>query len=392
MKKILKLILGVFIAFSFSSLASCNQNNDVKKETTTEHNYGTLNKGYPATFFSDGQIDYYYCADCKKYFDSDKNEVNSIKIPRLSYENVSIYLNGKCHKCSNVHFLEKNSIEWYFRDLDLKTGDVISIVDIENSQIVHKFEANVFSNITEDYKIKEELLKARAILLYKDNKLTLSVEGTKDDVFFSTGSSEKIMENQSSSDYYDINHPEMSGLANSIYAVHCIFQQKGDVFNIHFKNDYYYTLAKDDSCFETIERDGKNYIKCNQTGWYDIYFNVITRQISFFCYEYPNYDFYLHTYDESGSNQLMSIDGTNAVAYLTCDLEANKLYYILAVNKEDKEDQAMLGEVDSNLGSTSTLGEYKLFQVNESGRYKIEVSLLFWKPTVKLNFIKLYKE
>ena len=47
---------------------------DVTVTIAISHNLGTLNEETPATCINDGMKAHYYCSDCKKFFDADKNE------------------------------------------------------------------------------------------------------------------------------------------------------------------------------------------------------------------------------------------------------------------------------------------------------------------------------
>lgn len=47
---------------------------DVSVTIAISHNFGALNEETPATCINDGMKAHYYCSDCKKFFDADKNE------------------------------------------------------------------------------------------------------------------------------------------------------------------------------------------------------------------------------------------------------------------------------------------------------------------------------
>ncbi len=50
-----------------------------------EHNFGTLNEEVPATCSKEGTIAHYNCSNCGGYFDTDKNEVSSLSIPKIDH-------------------------------------------------------------------------------------------------------------------------------------------------------------------------------------------------------------------------------------------------------------------------------------------------------------------
>lgn len=60
---------------------------DVTVTITISHNLGTLNEETPATCIADGMKAHYYCSDCGKYFDENKNETTeeALKTPVSPY-------------------------------------------------------------------------------------------------------------------------------------------------------------------------------------------------------------------------------------------------------------------------------------------------------------------
>ena len=60
---------------------------DVTVTVAISHNLGTLNEETPATCIDDGMKAHYYCSDCGKYFDEDKNETTeeALKTPVSPY-------------------------------------------------------------------------------------------------------------------------------------------------------------------------------------------------------------------------------------------------------------------------------------------------------------------
>ena len=54
-------------------------------KTLAEHAYGTLHEATEPTCFSEGNVAYYECAVCKKYFDADHNEITSYVIEKTQH-------------------------------------------------------------------------------------------------------------------------------------------------------------------------------------------------------------------------------------------------------------------------------------------------------------------
>lgn len=61
-----------------------------------EHDYGTLIAEIPATCNAEGTIAHYECSKCHKYFDKNKNEVDSLTIEKSNSHN---FVNGECTVC-----------------------------------------------------------------------------------------------------------------------------------------------------------------------------------------------------------------------------------------------------------------------------------------------------
>lgn len=54
-------------------------------KTLAEHAYGTLHEATEPTCFSEGNVAYYECAVCKKYFDADHNEITSYVLEKTQH-------------------------------------------------------------------------------------------------------------------------------------------------------------------------------------------------------------------------------------------------------------------------------------------------------------------
>ncbi len=54
-------------------------------KTLAEHDYGTLHEATEPTCFSEGNVAYYECAVCKKYFDADHNEITSYVLEKTQH-------------------------------------------------------------------------------------------------------------------------------------------------------------------------------------------------------------------------------------------------------------------------------------------------------------------
>ena len=101
------------------------------------HNWGDLNYGYPATFTEDGIIDHYQCGECGKYFDANKQEVDSIVIPKLSTD-LSICVNG-IPVALVLTDEDENRLVWTLEGLSVEEGDVITICQTGEPNIVYSY-------------------------------------------------------------------------------------------------------------------------------------------------------------------------------------------------------------------------------------------------------------
>lgn len=73
-------------------------------KTLAEHAYGTLHEATEPTCFSEGNVAYYECAVCKKYFDADHNEITSYVLEKTQH-NLGAWQkgdeNGHTRACQN---------------------------------------------------------------------------------------------------------------------------------------------------------------------------------------------------------------------------------------------------------------------------------------------------
>ncbi len=117
MKKPLRFLLCVFAVCLAGCIGACGSNPTSQPSTPVDdtpvvqpdnppvvehvHNYGTLVE-YDSSSCPDtpGHIAYYHCEECGKYFDEDKNEVESIELPpAASHEKkTSFYICAGCRK------------------------------------------------------------------------------------------------------------------------------------------------------------------------------------------------------------------------------------------------------------------------------------------------------
>ena len=138
--------------------------------TTTEHehDYGKLQSGKVPSFFHNGNIQYFHCDKCGKYFDINKNEVDTINIPKLS-KDLALYTNGEY--CCDFSLVEEGDdyIKWRIVNAYLNKNDIISIrsKDDERREFQFKYVSSYYY-----------LYDSKCIDTYKN--ATINVTYTKD--------------------------------------------------------------------------------------------------------------------------------------------------------------------------------------------------------------------
>ncbi|MBQ3002452.1 MAG: hypothetical protein IJD82_01845, partial [Clostridia bacterium] len=149
-----------------------------ERELVHEHVLGDLNYGYPATFVEDGVIDHYRCGGCEAYFDANKEEVDSIVIPKLSTD-LSVCVNG-----IPVSLLlteqDENMLVWTLEGLSVTQGDVITVCQTDDTEITYSyFAGGDGNNVDTEGKILTTASSADVMLTWTPNGLMLSVSGYK---------------------------------------------------------------------------------------------------------------------------------------------------------------------------------------------------------------------
>ena len=139
------------------------------------HEYGSMYWGKSANFWEDGNIEYYQCETCEKYFDNEYNEVKTPVIPKYS-TNISICVNGVP---TALVLGEHNDsfIEWSLEGLSVTKGDVITICQTDNREISHNYFAE--GNVDTDGKIITTAASANVLLTATPNGLMLFIDGYK---------------------------------------------------------------------------------------------------------------------------------------------------------------------------------------------------------------------
>lgn len=208
------------------------------------HNYGSLYYAREATFFSDGNIAYYYCEECDKYFDENKNEVETVVIPRLSTDIVLI-VNGTEVVDLLLSSKEENTISWTLSNISLKKDDLIEVADKTDNTKKYKYFVNTSSNITKDSKVHNDVDSGSVNIVGTLNGLQLSISGFEyDGITVKVKSGEEVNEYPMNSVEYNFGTPTNSYIYGYLYL------KQGDVIEVYdHDNDVSYgfsSVSRDD--------------------------------------------------------------------------------------------------------------------------------------------------
>ena len=149
----------------------------IAEETSDEHvhEYGSLYWGKSANFWEDGNIEYYQCSECGKYFDKDYNEVETVIIPKYS-KNISICVNGT-PTALVIGEQTDSFIEWSLEGLSVTKGDVITLCQTDDTDMVYDYFAE--GNVDRDGKILTTANATNVVLTATPNGLMLFIDGYK---------------------------------------------------------------------------------------------------------------------------------------------------------------------------------------------------------------------
>ena len=149
-----------------------NPNNNTVSNTTNahEHTYTHYDKE-DASYFDEGNIEYYYCSECNKYFDKDKKEISleNTKISKLTPD-FSVKVNNDNFKMT-LAGNENNHIVLKYEISNLKQNDLIKIID--NNK---KAETSYFSDDLTNNLVSNDFAKACFTLDITPNGLYLSLD------------------------------------------------------------------------------------------------------------------------------------------------------------------------------------------------------------------------
>lgn len=147
----------------------------VAEKALENHEFGAMYYARRADFFYDGNIAYYQCSKCEKYFDEQYNEVETVVIPKHS-TNLSICVNG-VPTALVLGEQREGYITWSLEGLSVKKGDVITICQTNNLELTYNYFAD--GNVGEDKKILTTAGSANVHLTATPNGLMLFIDGYK---------------------------------------------------------------------------------------------------------------------------------------------------------------------------------------------------------------------
>ncbi len=174
--------INVTIANGVLSFETSSFSEFVLAEKAHEHTFGSLYYAVPASFLADGNIAYYQCSGCHKYFDSNREEVSTIVIPKLSSE-IVLMVNGTERAEFTKDEEDDTHILWSLDSISLKKDDVITIAAKADNTTTYSFYPNTNTNITEENKVHNDVTSATVSVVCTPNGLTVSISGFEYDGF-----------------------------------------------------------------------------------------------------------------------------------------------------------------------------------------------------------------
>ncbi len=140
-----------------------------------QHYYDRVDHKAPS-YINDGNIEYYYCCFCDKYFDEEYNEISKedTVIPKLSTD-LYLYVNGES---KGIFSFSKDNyyLNWEMANVRLKANDEISLVFADDPTNTYSYTIVEDSNLTEEGKVFDDVDNATIkITQYGYYKYTLKM-------------------------------------------------------------------------------------------------------------------------------------------------------------------------------------------------------------------------
>ncbi len=249
-------------------------------DTPHVHDYYLCLENKP-TFFKDGHITYYYCYDCRKYFDEDFNEISeeSTIIPKLS-RNLVLNVNGEKRAEFTVQGDSDESLTAELTGISLKKDDLITFTtnDKLGAQVICYPEAiytdadNNFS-LLRNGKVHNDV-DAATITIRGDRfgQLGIYISGVKYDIYYrhSVGSAINMVE------------PDSNGVISlKQFKTHdgawlILFNKVYDIFD--YIRGFELSTELSSEVVSISDNGGSLYFK--ETGYYDIDFDLNSKIVS----------------------------------------------------------------------------------------------------------------
>ena len=251
--------------------------------TTTEHEYGAMYYALEATFLRDGNIAYYQCSHCNKYFDEDYNEVESVVVPKLSNE-LSLYINGDYVKDFTLEEEDDNHLLWSIDLTNLKKDNVITIRLKNDSNHIFDFFVGSNSLIDEEGTIHNDADSSHIDLYYNANGLHLS----------STGFEYEGITIIKNTDEYPMNYVEYNfGIETKSYIYGYLVLNQNDVIEVYDHDNnvsYGYSCVSEDDLWNTplFSESTDHKILINKDARVGIEFDTTTKTIYIDAVYNPN--------------------------------------------------------------------------------------------------------
>ena len=158
------------------SESSSSDSSSETSESVHQHTYSAMYYEVQPDFFHDGNIAYYECTECHKKFDEHFNEVESVVLPKLSSDLV-LLVNNENKGDFTVTEQDDSHIVWDLKGKSLHKDDVIGVAAKADNSKTYSYFPNTKSNITDEFKIHNDVSSGDVNIVGTPNGLHLSVSG-----------------------------------------------------------------------------------------------------------------------------------------------------------------------------------------------------------------------
>ena len=202
------------------------------------HAYGTLYDAKPSTFFEKGNVEYYHCFNCGRFFDKNLLYINDVTTDKISTE-LAIGINGQIKADFEIVEESSDRITWQISGLKVTAGDVVTVCLKNNTENAFEFSVEPNCNLNSQNNQIYKSAVSNVTLTATPNLMTISVDGYYSVgmiyyVGYASGQAESAMEKSqtengehlvtltlSANDYIYVNAYEYDGVTEEYVNSYC---------------------------------------------------------------------------------------------------------------------------------------------------------------------------